>query len=268
MPQSVTRRTYTDEEVTSACGLHLDNLRRLITWRAIKPAQSGGGRGRIRRWSIGQVMRIAVTAEFARVGLSLRLAHTLTYCLPLDDMLKPYDPAFIEEHVNLADPVEVHMRGLVMPELEDYWPTTDVVGSQTYIVDNSLVYSDALGDTPTLFGIIDPDKKQYHPVRWFPEHHYGMTAASIDKPTKSSLLKVDRSSLLVPPFYFKAKEWELRTRQQRLTRDIDTQIISVEDVRCRSFLWINLAAALVATFRRLHGLPVSEVNLKEVLHAR
>ena len=42
------KTTFTGDAVTAACGLHRDNLRRLITWRAVIPVQAGAGRGRVR----------------------------------------------------------------------------------------------------------------------------------------------------------------------------------------------------------------------------
>ena len=68
---------FTDEQVTEACNLHVDNLRKLITWGAVIPAQAGGGRGRVRLWTMGHVRRISITASIQNAGFSLRLAHTI-----------------------------------------------------------------------------------------------------------------------------------------------------------------------------------------------
>src|SRR5216684_6744624 len=89
---AMSEAVFTDEQVTNACNLHIDNLRRLITWGAVCPVQSGGGRGRVRQWTARQALRISVTAQFVEAGFSLQMSHTITYCLPLDDLLYAYDP--------------------------------------------------------------------------------------------------------------------------------------------------------------------------------
>ena len=83
---------FTDQQVTEACGLHVDNLRQLITWKAVVPAQSGGGRGKIRLWTAAHVRRISVTATLFNAGFSLKLAHTIAYCIPEDHWLDIYEP--------------------------------------------------------------------------------------------------------------------------------------------------------------------------------
>jgi len=259
----VPKRTFSDEQVTAACGLHKDNLRRLITWGAVKPTQSGGGRGRIRLWTIDQAMRIAVTAEFHRSGFSLQMAHTLTYGLPLDDMLASYDRTFIDRHVDLGDPREVFMRALVMPELDEYWPGDEVIGSQTFIVDRALVYSDALGDAPTLFGAIDAERNQYHPIWWFTGRYFGPTAEDTGVVVRSAIRNVERSSLLVPDFYFRPKRERQKRPLLRIPEGIPGQIDRIEDVRYRTLTAINLAGALYVAFRRLHDLPVTDLSLED-----
>ena len=71
------QQTFTDEQVTEVCKLYLDNLRELITWKAVLPVQRGGGRGRVRLWSLEHVQRIAAIAAIFNSGFSLRIAHTI-----------------------------------------------------------------------------------------------------------------------------------------------------------------------------------------------
>jgi DNA-binding transcriptional MerR regulator len=80
---------FTDKQMTEACGLHQDNLRRLITWKAVTPIQAGGGRGKIRLWNFDHVRRISSIALLFNAGFSLRLAHTIAYCLPFEEILLP-----------------------------------------------------------------------------------------------------------------------------------------------------------------------------------
>src|SRR5215469_2003711 len=133
-------KKFTDEEVTAASNLHIDNLRRLITWGAVTPAQAGGGRGRVRLWTLSQAMRIAVTAEFVEAGFSLQMAHTLTYCLPFDDMLRLYDPEFLKKHFDVAH--SPNLRAMVSPDETDYWPDKTLMGSALFVVNRRLVYGD------------------------------------------------------------------------------------------------------------------------------
>src|SRR5262249_55086916 len=83
---------YTDAQVLDATGLPIDSLRRLITWGAVRPAQAGGGRGRVRLGTTRQALRITATAQFTAAGFSLQMAHTLTYCVPLDGLMGIFDP--------------------------------------------------------------------------------------------------------------------------------------------------------------------------------
>ena len=99
-------RLFTDQQVTEACGLHVDNLRQLITWKAVVPAQRGGGRGKIRLWTEAHVRRISVTATLFNAGLSLKLSHTIAYCIPEDHWLDIYEP-----HVLAVSSPEIQKLG-------------------------------------------------------------------------------------------------------------------------------------------------------------
>ncbi len=85
-------QTFTDQQVTTACGMHQDNLRRLITWKAVIPVQARGGRGRVRLWSMEHARRISIISTLFNAGFSLRLAHTIAYCLPFEQRLNTYEP--------------------------------------------------------------------------------------------------------------------------------------------------------------------------------
>ena len=102
-------QTFTDQQVTTACGMHQDNLRRLITWKAVIPVQARGGRGRVRLWSMGHVRRISIVSTLFNAGFSLRMAHTIAYCLPFENLLEVYEP----NHLIAGDG---DLRGWYVPE--------------------------------------------------------------------------------------------------------------------------------------------------------
>lgn len=263
MERRVAKETYTDEQVTAACDIHVDNLRRLITWRAVKPAQSGGGRGRVRKWTIDQVMRIAATAEITRAGFSLQMAHTLVCGLPTADILDWHDPEFIRAHVDLSQPVESYMRALIMPEVVDYWPPDDVIGTQLYVLDGTLVYGDLTGDAPLLSGIIDPERNEFHPL--WSQFRHGWARADGTK-RKPYLTKRERRNVLIPDFYFTASDDRISRRTERLMRALEAQTAHEPDeLQAISSLRINLAAGLRLAFRKLLGLPVEEPSLRSLL---
>jgi hypothetical protein len=249
---------FTDEQVTRACNLHIDNLRRLITWGAVKPVQAGGGRGRVRLWSFAQAMRVAATAEFFEAGFSLQMAHTLSHCLPLDDMLRFYDPHFIEQNVDLKDPKEKHVKRLLSRRGSNYWMPEAAVGSEIIIIDRRLVYADVLGDTPTLFGIIDPTNNLYYPT-FDPKHFlWGMVSPEIEPPFPTpAIAKISRASLLIDRGYFQDDEKTLEALFTKITKDIETQIGDPDEHLFRNYLKINLNVGLVIAFRKLLGLPVA-----------
>jgi hypothetical protein len=66
---------YTDAELESATGLPLIHVRRLITWRAVRPAK--GGKGVVRQWDRNAIRHIACVNALYVAGLSLPMAHTL-----------------------------------------------------------------------------------------------------------------------------------------------------------------------------------------------
>lgn len=248
-------KLFTDAEVTAACGLHIDNLRRLITWGAIKPAQAGGGRGRVRLWTFRQSMRVAVTSEFVDAGFSLQMAHTLTYCLPLDDMLAVYNPAFIERHVDLNDPKEAHIKALVSREADDYWPVEGMVGN-VILLDRRAVYADVLGDDPYLFGIIDQDKNIFYPAHDPAKFLSGLIssrtpAAKIER----GIAQIARESLLIRPEHSSDRR-ALKQRVSKMLAEFPSSIAEPDEYVTRSCLKIHLNVGLTIAFRKLLNLPV------------
>jgi hypothetical protein len=257
---------FTDEQLTGACGLHLDNLRRLITWGAVKPVQAGGGRGRVRLWSFQQAMRVAVTAEFFEAGFSLQMAHTLTYCLPLDDMLRLFDPEFIERYADLSAPPERHIKQLVSRRGSSYWLPAGSVGSEIVILDRRLVYADVLGQAPQLFGKIDRAGNRFYPTYDPKRFLSGVLSKAIGHPLQeAAIAQVGRESLLIDDRYFGADERDLTAYCHKITRGLETQLIG-DEYLYRNLLKINLNTGLVIAFRRLLGLPVKYETADEHLH--
>lgn len=76
---TISHELYSDDELLKATGLHIDNVRKLVTWGAVRPAKGGRGRGRVRMWYAHTVRHIACVAALVNAGLSLKIAHTLVY---------------------------------------------------------------------------------------------------------------------------------------------------------------------------------------------
>lgn len=77
---------YTDDQLLVATGLHIDNVRKLVTWGAVRPIKGGRGRGRVRMWGAHTVRHIACVAAVVNAGQSLKIAHTLVYLDVLSDL--------------------------------------------------------------------------------------------------------------------------------------------------------------------------------------
>jgi hypothetical protein len=271
--------TFTDEQVTRACGLHLDNLRRLITWGAVTPAQSGGGRGRVRKWTARQALRISVTAQFVEVGFSLQMAHTLTYCLPLDDLLYAYDPAVLRTHLKgKRDRGSLRFKAMIERDATDYWPSKQYLGSEVFFVDRWLLYADVLGDSPTLLAIIDQERQRIYPRHNPYEFLYGAgMVVDFGLPKVVDARKISRKSLLIDDEYLaepfdeppsgkqldRVVAKELRRFEKKIPRGVDTQLSSAERLVCRNLIAVNLAVGLTAFVRQLLGLPVNYHPMEE-----
>jgi hypothetical protein len=245
-------QTFTDELLTAACGLHMDNLRRLITWRAVVPVQAGGGRGRVRLWTLPQALRISVTAQFFDAGFSLQMAHTLTYCLPLDDMLQRFDPVFLND---LA--ISEEDRALLSSQTYLIESSRDRIG-HVFVLDRTYVYTDVLGETPALYGVLKLEENRFYPTHDPSRFLWGMIADRFNRrPQETSVHDIDKSSLLLGDVYFRGKPRDLNKAHKDLISGIDTQIIDWDQVTFRNCLVIDLSVGLELTFRRLLNLPVT-----------
>jgi hypothetical protein len=242
--------TFTDDVLVSASGLHRDNLRRLITWRAVVPIQAGGGRGRVRLWALAQVLRVCVTTQFFDAGFSLRMAHTLTYCLPLDDMLQRFDPAF------LADPRTAEAdRELLSAEPYSVRSSRDRIG-HVYVLDRKYVYTDVLGELPYLYGVLNLDDNRFYPTYDPGRFLWGLIANSFDRrPATTGIHDIDRSSLLLGDVYFREGSSEITKALEDLIAGIDTQILDWDELTFRNCLVIDLSVGLELAFRRVLDLP-------------
>lgn len=260
MLMTLTRESYTDEQVTTATRLHVDNLRKLITWGAVKPLQAGGGRGRVRMWSTRQALRISVTAQFVEAGFSLQMAHTLTYCLPLDDLLYVYDPEVLA--LFIAKKPELYEEDLLSvltgrAEIGSRF-TERYLGSRTLVVDGRYLYSDALGDCPCLMAVIDPVRQRAFPTASPSQFLYGAgMVEDLDLPRVADAVHIDRSSLLIDDQYFvRRKKWK-PLPEAILPKGIEGQLVGLDKIVCRTLLVINLALGLATCVRTLRGVPTN-----------
>lgn len=253
MMKAATPPLYTDEKVILATGLPLDALRRLITWGAVRPAQSGGGRGRVRLWTTRQALRISATTQFAAAGFSLQMAHTLTYCLPLDSLVTLYDPFMMtsavdkKHHKNLT-----HLFGLLTKEQtpeEWQWPTPGHHhGSQTLIVDSRFLYTDAYDRIPRLIGQIDPIKQRVIPYADPTQRR--IFNAALEKSSIADVSMIDKDSLLIDNKYLASTKVK-----KEMDNDWSAPTEIAGKALCRSLLSINLALGFVLCVRALRGLP-------------
>jgi hypothetical protein len=245
-------QTFTDDALTAACGLHMDNLRRLITWRAVVPVQAGGGRGRVRLWTLPQALRISVTAQFFDAAFSLQMAHTLTYCLPLDDMLQRYDPTFLKDQA-----ISEEDGALLSSKTYLIKSSRDRIG-HVFVLDRTYVYADVLGEIPYLSGVLKLEENRFYPTHDPSRFLWGMIANRFNRrPTKTGMHDIDESSLLLGDVYFGGKRRDVNKAHEALVGGIDTQIIDWDRITFRSCLVIDLSVGLELTFRRLLNLPVT-----------
>ena len=267
-----TGMTFTDAQIEEACGLHVDNLRRLITWRAVRPVQAGGGRGRVRLWSLRQALQIAVTAEFFHAGFSLQMAHTLAYCLPIHGLLDLYEAA-----EDLRD--AAGMRHLFDPDKIN--PTAEI-GGDVVILNRKYIYTDLFDDNsfhddeptewygdcrfcivaviadggtsvmPLLSGVISISNKYY-------------VADGVESMVSGRELDIDRSSLLVDDLDLRVTdnrtndpvlERQLNSRFDEVVGNAPRMFRDTEYLNYRSSQEIHLSVGLHIAYRKLIGLPV------------
>jgi DNA-binding transcriptional MerR regulator len=260
MSNAETPPLYSDQQVIAATGMPVDSLRRLITWGAVKPAQSGGGRGRVRLWTTRQVLRISTTAQFADAGFSLQMAHTLTYCFPLDHLVTLYDPenlrTALEEHHRKfpeepTDGTDTLLTILISKKQPDTLPLPgDYDGSETVIVDGRYLYSDVFGDTPTLMAEITPNRQRVIPYYGALEPKFYDDVLKMELATDVS--RIDKRSLLIDRKYLSKKGIPIAQRAyDRAPAQLNSRVL------CKSLVSINLALGFVICVRTLRGLPVA-----------
>jgi hypothetical protein len=248
---------YTDQQVIAATGLPLDSLRRLITWGAVRPAQAGGGRGRVRLWTTRQALRISVTAQFADAGYSLQMAHTLTYCVPLDGVLSLYDPETLSTIVP-------ELRGEKFPrpttalqllelltktkEPEDWWVASAYPGGETLIVDGRYLYCNLYGKGLSLMAEIDALRQSVVP---YSNPTKGTTYDTfLKKELPTDVARISHSSLLINP-----KELKSQGKDVRRKVNVPTKLKVGREVLCKSALSLNLVLGFVLCVRALNGIP-------------
>lgn len=266
--------TYTDEEVTAACGLHLDNLRRLITWGAVAPAQWGGGRGRVRRWTGREAVRISAAAQFVEAGFSLQMSHTLMHCLPpLYEFLDLYDPSAIS--ASLKPSRGERLKAIISPAAprgDEYLAISDSYSGKVFIVDRRFVYGEFLGDHPTLYAIIDPHLQGVIPRDSPYEHRPSMIYR--DTWDNINANRVLPSSLLIEDdFLYEHGEpgsdlVQKRRKHNELFREqmpehVGRHIDRLKRLVYKNLCVINLTVGLTLFVRNLLGLPTTYPPIEE-----
>jgi len=247
--------TYTDQQVIAATGMPVDSLRRLITWGAVRPAQAGGGRGRVRLWTTRQALRISVTAQFGAAGYSLQMAHTLAYCVPLDSTLSIYDPEMLvaivpEERGGkwAKRTIARRLYDLLTKSEQPDWSASDGWPGEVYIVDGRYLYSDVGGKKSVLSQTaeIDPDRQ-----RVVPYTDPGKTRVYdpiFKREFAADVSRIEISSLMIDLKYLSAKG---REREKTWNAPIT---VNPDYLNCKSALTINLALAFIICVRKLRGL--------------
>ena len=253
------RYTYTDEQVTRAAGLHLDNLRKLITWGAVKPVQAGGGRGKTRLWEGWQALRISITSQIANSGFSLQMAHTLCSCLPVSDLVQAYDPDIIRWRAKFrAERGEKRLRAMIAPAGTGYWPRARYSDGEIAIIDSRFVYYapyDPWGEDGrhSFAGVIDHDRNRFLPF-------YGVGPA-VDVPSTNLPKRirdnavVSRSSLLVDDEYLTIDE-KARTRRIQNLLPAGLSFELPAKFLYSTLVAVNLEVGLTMFIRKLLELPI------------
>jgi hypothetical protein len=242
-------RTFTDQQLTSACELHVDNLRQLITWKAVIPYQAGGGRGRVRLWTITHVHRISMTASIFHAGFSLRMAHTLAYLMPFDELLGLYDPLTLElnrgDWCGWFDP----NKPRVEPDEYDWY---------IHVINGRFVYLDVGGvpeqpREPMVYGELNRDRALLKSLQDF-AHCYGPVDADprdvVDpKYLTEPYAKWESPFRPTPEVDPSSLAWQYDPNfDEALAKDLFSRPKSKESV--------NLTLGLRVAVRRVLGLPV------------
>ena len=277
--------TYTDDEVTGACNLHIDNLRRLITWGAVRPVQAGGGRGRVRKWTADQVLRISVTAQFVDAGFSLQMAHTLTHCIPQYHLVYTYDPErirpYLERHEISSGSTALASRHAFGSQAPHWRP------SRVVIIDRKLLYANDFDYWYSYYAAIDLELNRVYPTISPYEHlledkvqqevfyskphpfRYSSREGQYDAILRNNpYLDIVRSSLLIDEEFLEIKSPEREDFFRKiLTEGIPNDFYSFDDLICKNFVVIDLSLGLTVCVQKLLGLPLSYWPMEKEQHA-
>ncbi|MBP2311910.1 hypothetical protein [Azospirillum soli] len=258
MTEFAGKRLFTDEEVMHACDISMDSLRKLITWKAAVPAQAGGGRSRVRLWKSSQIARICVASRIANSGFSLRMAHTMAYALPLDDMLSLYDLDLLDKISESAEERNKFIGiDFFSPEELLIFPHESRIG-HVLIVNNKYVYTDALGSIATMWGVIDWEANRLVVRKRLEQFYWGKVANNLDAhPRRTGVDDIDPSSLLVTVLGESGADEEGKAYWAKLWDGPDLVPYAIYGVNNYGFstLVINLYIGLQVMLRRLLGLP-------------
>lgn len=239
---------FTDQQVTAACDLHLDNLRKLITWRAVIPIVGGGGRGKTRKWSLMRANRITVIATIFNAGFSLRMAHTITYCAPLDRLFFALNPSALTggaiKKEGWLDPDNSKIR--VNPQ---DWYLDIANGQFVYVRGPDLLWCiGRIGDHGTRFISNEPVHAAYSKDRVTPEHWE-------DYPQAFQTLQKRNLAKWENPF-----SPEDRINPDSLAYsydpDLDHELAERAHANPRSLTTINISLSVRIALRKLLQLPV------------
>ena len=264
----VMEKIFTDEQVTNATGLNHDNLRRLITWGAVKPIQSGGGRGRVRLWTARQALRVSVTSQFVEAGFSLRMAHTLSYCIPLDELITSFDPdahtAPSQKSKKPQPPTA--LEAALLDDEEKALIKASKFGGQVLIVDGKYVYSDVFKKDFFIWAVINFRLQRVYPlISPFLSYRSALKSGrhKVEKSTDAANINV--SSLLVHPRFRSrtAHDFQGEDFVEKLLgvggKDLIypmNYVVSLDRLVSKKFLVINIAVGLTVCLRKLLGLDV------------
>jgi len=234
---------YTDSQVLAATGLPIDSLRRLITWGAVRPAQAGGGRGRVRLWTTGQALRISVTSQLAAGGFSLQMAHTLAYCVPISNLTLLFEPEALLPTMARRSNKEAKglLESLTLKRQPKVWPAPgEHAASQILILDRQFVYISHWEVGFELVAEIDPDQQRVIPI------HDPEREAESDAESDESI--IDKSSLLIDRRYLSGKG-----SPKRLSEHLEIRTKNLDMIMCKSLLSINLSLGFMLCVRQLQG---------------
>lgn len=240
---------YTDTQVLGATGMPIDSLRRLITWGAVRPAQAGGGRGRVRLWTTGQALRISVTSQLAAAGFSLQMAHTLAYCIPIANLTLLYEPdALLPIMARGSDRTAKDLlKALTQKDQPKVWPAPGLLdSSQILVLDRRFVYTNVFEGDYELMAEIDPERQRVIPL------HDPEREAESDAESEEST--IDKASLLIDRRYLSGKG-----NRKQLSGHLEIRTKNLDMIMCRSLLSINLSLGFKLCVRQLQGFATKYV---------